>query len=175
MFFVYIHSTHVCRVFTQHTCLLRRHTKHMCVVCIHSTHVCCVFTQHTCALCIYTTYMCVVYIHNTHVCCVFTKHTCVLCIKTTHMSDLELLGLVLQLLCLSLGGLLLDGPSSRTHEICLQNRTFRCVWRGNVFNQRSLQHFTPAAICRLRSQSQAKTLTNGHLVMKKDLSKVSPT
>ncbi len=52
---------------------------------IHDTHVCCVYTQHTCVLCIYTTHMCDVYTDNTHVCCVYTQHTCVLCIYATHM------------------------------------------------------------------------------------------
>ena len=40
------------------------------VLCVHNTHVCCVYTQHTCVLCVYTTHTCAVYIHDTHVCCV---------------------------------------------------------------------------------------------------------
>ena len=39
-------------------------------LCVHNTHVCCVYTQHTCVLCVYTTHMCAVYLHDTHVCCV---------------------------------------------------------------------------------------------------------
>jgi hypothetical protein len=47
----------------------------MSVVYIHCTHVCCIYTLHTCVLDIYTAHMCVVYIYTTHMCVVHIHST----------------------------------------------------------------------------------------------------
>ena len=59
----------------------------MCDVYIHSTHVCCVYTQHTCVLCIHTAHMSVVYIHSTCVLCICTyARTCGMLVGTLRLT-----------------------------------------------------------------------------------------
>jgi hypothetical protein len=83
--YVYIHSTCMYCVYTQHMYVLCIYTAHVCTVYIRSTCMYCVYTQHMYVLCIYAAHVCTVYIRSRCMYCVYTRHMYVLCIYAAHV------------------------------------------------------------------------------------------